>query len=499
MKTLTPLLAVALLVWACSDSERSERAENYSSLWGKAGELWSPESRLPDFSYAGYAAGKQYPPRLPATANVRDYGAIGDGTTDDSDAFLRALAEAPPGAIEIPAGRYRLTKVLELRASRRVLRGAGPGETTLYFPEPLSAVLDKGAYGGPYGWAWGGGWIWAHGEIPADEMLARVLDTAPRGSKHLRVSSSANLKPGQFVRLVQRESDGSLTLHLHNGQELNGRCWVDRPGGVIIDWAVEIATVSEDSVELVRPLRADVQPQWQPELLSYKPSVTDVGVEHLTIEFPATEQAPHHEERGYNAIFFHQIHNSWVRDVHIVNADNGVTLWLSRYTSVEHVVLDGRGGHYGFNLLATQDCLVRRFQIRNRSLHDLSVSNLANGNVYTQGTGVAINFDHHRGAAYENLYSDIDVGESWRGKRLWDSSGTLSGHYTAARETYWNIRPSVSTRWLPAWPQMNVIGPLRQREHKGTPTLNDLHVEGVYGLQPVDLYAAQKRRRTAGL
>jgi hypothetical protein len=62
--------------------------------FGCAGELWNASQRLPaDWSFAGYASGDTPIPDVPVVGNVRDYGAVGDNKTDDTDAFLRALAD----------------------------------------------------------------------------------------------------------------------------------------------------------------------------------------------------------------------------------------------------------------------------------------------------------------------------------------------------------------------------------------------------------------------
>lgn len=46
-----------------------------------------------------------------STVNVRDYGATGDGTTDDSDAILAAVTALRPGAVlYFPGGRYRFAQ-----------------------------------------------------------------------------------------------------------------------------------------------------------------------------------------------------------------------------------------------------------------------------------------------------------------------------------------------------------------------------------------------------
>ena len=104
-------------------------------------------------------------------------------------------------------------------------------------------------------------------------------------------------------------------------------------------------------------------------------------------------------EPGQSAISIGYTLNSWVRDVAILNADNGIFFWYARYCTAENIVIAGRGGHYGFNLGGAQDCLVTRFSIENKSVHDTSLSNMANGNVYSWGKGLEINFDHHQGAS----------------------------------------------------------------------------------------------------
>ena len=122
------------------------RPAEYSALWGRNGEAWTPQSRLPDFSWAGYHCGDCALPTLPPGVNVKSFGAKGDGVTDDSEAFLKALVTVKSGAIEVPPGRYRLTKILEIRRPGIVLRGAGPDKSVLFFHVPLNDIRpDWGA------------------------------------------------------------------------------------------------------------------------------------------------------------------------------------------------------------------------------------------------------------------------------------------------------------------------------------------------------------------
>ncbi|MFQ5526149.1 MAG: glycosyl hydrolase family 28-related protein [Thermoanaerobaculia bacterium] len=496
------VLAAFGLNAACGPPDLGPVPENTSHLWGSEGERWDPAGRLPDFSYAGYRAGNEPIPRVPVRANVRDFGAVGDGVTDDSLAFLDAIAQTERGAILIPAGRYLITRPLFIKKSHIVLRGESRDSTVLFFPKTLTEALGHGKDGRPSSWSWGGGWIWANPELERGDSnapvwdegkrLAEVTRRAPRGQTWIRVSDTAGLEPGQMVRLIQHESDGSLTMAMHAGHPLGGKCIIDVPGFQIINWLLEIKRVEGNKVHFDRPLRLDVKPEWKAELHEAVIEVEEVGIERMTIEFALTPYAGHHNEPGHNAISLGQTYNSWVRDVAILNADNGIFFWYARYATAENIVIAGRGGHYGFNLGGAQDSLVTRFRIENRNLHDTSFSNMANGNVYSWGKGRNINFDHHRGASFQNLSSRIDVGIP---NRQWVSSGTRSGHYTAAHETYWNIRPRAETRRLDTWPAQNIIGRVKESK-RSTSDWFDLYFEHVDELEPTDLHLAQWHRRT---
>lgn len=63
-------------------------------------------------------------------ANVRDYGAVGDGTTNDAAAFVAAAATGL--TVYAPAGTYRLESGFALTEDGQRLIGDGPGMTELW-------------------------------------------------------------------------------------------------------------------------------------------------------------------------------------------------------------------------------------------------------------------------------------------------------------------------------------------------------------------------------
>jgi len=481
-----------------------------SALWGASGELWSTESRLPDFSFAGYHAAEAAVPDLPVRGNVKDFGAVGDGLTDDSAAFQRAIAAVSDGALFIPAGRYRLTRVLKVYGDHRVLRGEGRERTVLYFPDSLSKVAQRDhKLRPPAGsWSWSGGFLSFEGGN-ADKAVARIRRPARRGERVLTLSTVKGLHVGSWIRLCQVDPDGSLGWSLYGGR-------APSPASLrrqrLIDFSSRIVKIYGKTLTLDRPLRIDVRLDWNPVLIPEAPTTRDVGIEELTIEFPDDRYAGHHHEPGYNAIEFSGVIDGWVRRVTIMNADNGVFLREgTKFCLIENLRL-GAGprrlgeatetgdedsphglaaGHHGILITGlSQDNRVTQFRIDVPFIHDLSVENLAAGNVFDSGQALDLSLDHHRRAPYENLFTDLQTGQ---GRRLWECGGDESdGWPSGVRETFWNIRTSVPVP-LPSWAVMaNFIG-LSLIEP--IPSVDGVENIPPDRLQPSNLYLAQRDRR----
>lgn len=469
-------LSILILLFVSLGFPKLSLAQQTSTLWGLQGELWTPQSRLPDFSFAGYHMGDDPIPEVPVVANVKDFGAKGDGTTDDSQAFLNAIAATSNGALFIPAGRYVITQILNINKSNIVLRGDGPGRTVLFFPKSLYDIAGPGNYGGSWsGWSWEGGVLWIQGgpssprlqrgtwilpkpgEISVEDTgprLASVTTSAQRGDTQLILSSTSKISAGQTIRLVlYDDSNGTLMAHIgHNGGGFDPKH---------LYHVSRVRAVQGSQIILEKPLPTDVQLSWKPEIYAYIPSIEEVGLENFTIEFPSVGYAGHFEERGYNGIQFWRVANSWVRNITIRNADNGIFVdWNTRFTTIQRLHLTGRGGHHGVQVgMFSESNLITEFRFDNTFIHDITVQFLAHGNVFSNGSGVNVNFDHHRAAPFENLFSDIDIGG---GSRPYASSGDPSwgGNNSAARETFWNIYKSDGTVVIkaPSWPEVNVIG-----------------------------------------
>lgn len=205
-----------------------------SLLWGTKGERWRATGKVPDHSYAGYMASERNLPWYTTIVNVKDaeFGAVGNGIADDTNAIIRAIAKAGELALQMttvecgrrrcpkphngfqnegregvavlmPAGTYRITRMLDIYQSNVVLRGEGVGKTTLYFPKGLQHV-----YGKLMNWAFMGGYLVLRGRnydsVDRQYLLAEMTATAVKGSRRVQVSSTAGIRVGQWVRIYAR-------------------------------------------------------------------------------------------------------------------------------------------------------------------------------------------------------------------------------------------------------------------------------------------------------
>ena len=147
-----PICFVGLCcVLACVPAGLSA-GDGVPKLWNEWKENPDAHPYVANFSYAGYRHGEKPIPTFPVMANVKDFGAAGDGRTDDTDAIRKALMHveqkfdedafgAAGAAVYLPPGTYKVTDMLSV-SSRIALRGAGPDKTTIYVPVSLEHMSD---------------------------------------------------------------------------------------------------------------------------------------------------------------------------------------------------------------------------------------------------------------------------------------------------------------------------------------------------------------------
>lgn len=500
LRRLVPLAAFAFWVssaWAAPTSD----------LWGQRGEKYDPAGLLPDFSFAGYERGEKAIPETAAQLSVKTFGALGDGKTDDTAAFQRALREGRGKVIGIPAGRYLLSDILEITSANTVLKGAGTDKTTLIFAKGLQTLRPTAAETGggkaTTAWSWSGGLVWFKGSNPIGAVLTQIAAPgAKRGATRVPVAEAGALKVGQEIAIeVKDPADGSLVAYLFRDKAEDSTKLVGRR---TLRFPARIREIQGAEVVLDRPLRFDLRPEWSATLRAFAPDLQHSGIEDLAFEFPREPYRGHWEEDGFNAVQFENAAHCWARRLFIHNADSGIYM-KGYFCTVSDVLFTanrkpeekGRTGHHGVEIDGV-DNLCTRFHFKTRYFHELTVAG-AMGNVFSDGDGEALTLDHHKGAPYENLFTNLDAGEG--GPAMWASGGPPGvGQHTAAGATFWNIR-SNKDPGLPAAdfgpPGLVFVG-LRGSVRKSEIPAG-WHYESVRAgaLTPPNLHLAQLHRRLA--
>ena len=469
--TLLPLLVLSVLL-------PSLAAPPTQPIWGTDGESWNRDLLL-DWSFSGYANKERpsYPePRF--AANVLDFGALGDGKTDSSDAFRAAIGQVSDtggGTILIPRGKYLITKRLVIKSNNVVLKGEG-NETVLYFPESLSDVdgvdVEKHIAGGylqsPYSWK--DGFVQIAGLDPGSDTgheqssTGWVVRDSKMGERHLILDSTEGLAPGQWVRIMQSDTSGSLASYLYGTdyakmskllsaeEDCEPTCASDiSDQDDLVRWATRILSIEEGNVVVLqRSLPTDVSPGWKARLMPIPASMPkENGIRDLAIEFPLKKASRHHYDVGYNGILVSGAVNAFVLNVSVLNADQGILVRDSQMVSVDGIKISTSGtrswskmpwqGHIGVGLYDSADVEVADFDIRGEYLHDISVRGGLMC-VFHHGRGDNLRLDTHRSAPYGILFSDIYLG---KGTRPFGTGGYLSrGMPVAKFAPYYNLRNS---------------------------------------------------------
>ncbi len=211
---------------------------------------------------------------------------------------------------------------------------------------------------------------------------------------------------------------------------------------LILDRPLRFSPSTELRYGGVRIAVRDNIPSWDTE---------QIGIEHLTIQLPSTPWLKHFGTEGQGAIEV-MSDNSWVRNIKIINADNGIEMNRNTFNNtIQDVILSsdriprrsgpsGRRydayGHHGITLKG-RDHMLKDFVLEVSFVHDVSMNN-CHGCVVMRGDALQMNMDHHRQGIYDSLWTELNLGIP---VRMWESTGNpAEGYNSGAYNTYWNIK-----------------------------------------------------------
>ena len=165
-----------------------------------------PLDRRTDWSNAGVKGGI---PNYPICVNVKDYGAVGDGITDDTQAIVNAISAAGVNcAVYIPEGKYNITSTISINKNNITIQGAGK-DKTLIFSELSRAFYIAGSL--------------------SNTVYIDVV-SAQKGSNIITLADASSINIGDYLVIDQENDPLYISTEAHEtdcGWCGYGRCSLD--------------------------------------------------------------------------------------------------------------------------------------------------------------------------------------------------------------------------------------------------------------------------------
>jgi len=470
-----------------------------SLLYGANGEKWLPNGRLLDYSYAGNVFSIDTSVPNKERYNIKQFGAKGDGVSDDTSAFKKAFAESE-FYLYIPTGTYVITDTIERKTPLYIL-GDGIDKTVVYFPKSARQLFGKA--GDPPNTFSFDPCFFQLGQQYTEQTLGNVTLPAKRGDTRVYGDFTKSVTVGQWIRIMLKDTpNGDLyRLVYDNDATLLPEEGFNKDTLKIPN---RITLVGKDFVEFERPLPIDINLVCPAHIQTFYSITNSFIVSGLSFKAPFTKYKGHLVEDGFNTLLLVGCCNSRVQDVSFDNIDIGIKLTFSHFNLLKNIHFrseNKRSGHHGIWLLSGGDNLVQDFKFDLKFIHDISVEKLTSMNVFHNGSGIDLNLDHHRFGPYANLFTNIDLGD---GTRAFSSSGKpRRGTHAGSLNTFWNLTRGGATIPLPSsdknagkprrWgPSVNAIGNFGVS--KDAPS--DWFVERITsGLSPPNLYESMLQTR----
>jgi hypothetical protein len=175
--------------------------------------------------------------------NVKNYGALGNGTGDDGPAILNAIKALQPGdTLYLPAGTYMISGGEELRLPSNIrVMGDGIGQTTLDFVGPINRTVYDYDVWFAIGW-------WDHGASNVEMDSLTLEHTGATNNPVMVLARDGQNIAFNDVQIIGNSSaalnvDGSVNVSVQNStiQGSDGAGWLWVQDGFINNTTFQLA------------------------------------------------------------------------------------------------------------------------------------------------------------------------------------------------------------------------------------------------------------------
>ncbi|KZN54242.1 hypothetical protein N474_17985 [Pseudoalteromonas luteoviolacea CPMOR-2] len=463
-------------------------------------DLRDPSSKIADdqivanYSYAGYQFSNQPIPQLDSlgyrTFDVTEYGAdIKLGRSDKQavrDAITAAQAYIDAGGsgaiIYFPNGIYDLNTEADIehldmsdtvagRKSRAgasirlsrgnmVLRGESK-QSILYMEKHLDLVYPSKMWTSPYLFEIGYDYDNRDPRVKGvsqkivspsgEKFITDVTSTHLRHStRTLRVSDSSLLKVGQWVQLSRFDPREETIAKALSPYKLDGN-WGLIKKGLRSQEYHQITAIEGDQVTFAAPVHHDIQGDgyWG---LKKATLIENIGIENLTIQGNWQEQFKHHlsgvHDGGWSALRISRVANAWLKNVDIVDVNQGVTVVNGAAMTIKDIKFSGNPGHLSLDINASTHVLARNIDDQAQHWHAAGFSDKATGNVISGSIHSSERFHNlHANMPYSNLIENSKGG--WNYGFMGGSQGAQPNHLKHL--VFWNVTNTAQNESIDKW------------------------------------------------
>lgn len=371
---------------------------------------------LTDYSYAGYSHGERMPIEQADAAalasslgyklyNVKDYGAKGDGKTNDRAAFL-ACCEAMAAdigtkvyynagntdifgdvfkanaVIYFPEGEYilateddysdngngeKIFKTFNFHCSNLIIKGAGRDKTKLVMKAP--GYPGKMNYGGNGKQLWDGKPLISIGSLMKNITSAGTVTADAKAGSRIITVSEGSIAPESWIIIRHEGIKDRDYVMSEMGMDYNqylryySRWTLIMQEGVKVEEYHQVESVNGNVITLKEPLLHDIDAKFGFEVLSLRP-VEESGVEDLSFKGFTPDAYIHHGgyygesypgmydkdnwwiyDSGYCMFTTSYAVNCWVRHVDFESVTEGVTFAHSSNCTALDMIFRGNAGH----------------------------------------------------------------------------------------------------------------------------------------------------------
>ena len=321
--------------------------------------------------------------------NVMDFGATGNGITNDQPAIMNAInnLSGQLGYIYFPSGEYLIEQPLEIPDSC-ILKGEVTNSTSL--------ILNMG----------GDAVNCISFSKPQSAGYTNISDGLEKGSNLITVDNISSFSSGNYIEIRQKNGDWDVVPI----------SWADYSVGQI----TKIVAINGNSLQIESPLRIDYSIELDPEVRPIEP-LSNAGIQCMKIK-----RIDEPEDGAGANIFFNMAANCFVIGV---ESDKSVGAHVSINTST-NLLIEGSYFHHaftydgvgmrGYGVALSQhsgECLITN-NIFKHLRHAMMIKTGSNGNVFSYNYSI----EPFRSEPIHDAPGDVSFHGHYAFSNLWEGN-----------------------------------------------------------------------------